>query len=274
MKTHSLLVFAIAIGWTFLSEPGGRHAHAEESRKVTVTGNATVSAAPTHVQVNGTIRGAGESGAAAHEAYRKIKSKVEKTFAESDDKDLKLRFEGEKLSTATSYDEALGFPDGGGEVADTQFEVIEPITLKLEIGSEMARLQIARQVASLIDDAKEAGVEFVENPNPYGFVMQETPAIVQFTIDDPANLQTKAYAAAIADARTRGGRLAELAGGRLGKVLSIEELKFETDDNAAMNAMLQFYGDLAQPDGLKLSSYQNKKIEVRQKLRVVFELID
>jgi uncharacterized protein YggE len=92
-------------------------------------------------------------------------------------------------------------------------------------------------------------------------------------VADAAALRLKAYESALSDARSRAARLAELASGRLGKVLSLEEEQVGDEQIKAVYAVVQDFAAEGTPAAAG-SSERNGKIELRQNLRVVFELLE
>jgi hypothetical protein len=74
-----------------------------------------------------------------------------------------------------------------------------------------ARLRDIDNTGKVIDDAVAAGGDLTQVQG------------IDFTIDDPSKLQDEARAEAVEDAQTKAERLADLAGVKLGKPLSISE---------------------------------------------------
>jgi len=74
-----------------------------------------------------------------------------------------------------------------------------------------AKVRDIDNTSKIIDDAVAAGGDLTEVQG------------LDFTIDDPSKLQDEARAEAVKDAQTKAERLADLAGVKLGKPLSISE---------------------------------------------------
>jgi len=74
-----------------------------------------------------------------------------------------------------------------------------------------AKIRDIDDTSKVIDDAVAAGGDLTEVQS------------LDFTIDDPSKLQDEARAEAVKDAQTKAGRLADLAGVKLGKPISISE---------------------------------------------------
>jgi len=74
-----------------------------------------------------------------------------------------------------------------------------------------AKVRNIDNTSKVIDDAVAAGGDLTQIQS------------LDFTIDDPSKLQDEARAEAVKDAQTKAGRLADLAGVKLGKPISISE---------------------------------------------------
>lgn len=88
-----------------------------------------------------------------------------------------------------------------------------------------AKLRDLDRVGDIIDDAAEAGEDAVEIQG------------LNFTIDDPDELQAQARDDAVADARAKAERLAELAGVKLGDPISISEGGFRLPQAIPLGAV-------------------------------------
>jgi len=74
-----------------------------------------------------------------------------------------------------------------------------------------AKVRNIDNTSKIIDDAVAAGGDLTQVQS------------IDFTIDDPSKLQDEARGEAVKDAQTKAGRLADLAGVKLGKPISISE---------------------------------------------------
>jgi uncharacterized protein YggE len=267
----------LLITGSFWAASAARPAPAQTPRTISVIGHGASAAAPDFVLVKGTVRGGGETSAAAHKAFEKVKDKLEKDFAPGEVADVSVRFRGEKLAKASpgAVGVVVAAPGGvaGAEAGET-FELAEQVLFRVDLKSDMERKQIAQKLAAVIDQAAEAGVQFGQAATIYSVAGGQNSSLVEFSLADPSSVALKAYDAAIQDARTRGRRLAELAGGKLGRIVSVEELAGEEDSEK--NAYATLIGMMAgDSDRIsKASSDWNREVEVRQQVRVVFELAE
>ena len=256
--------FAIAASFSLLAAtlPAGMDASAQTVRTIRVTASATVNESPNQVTIGGTLTA-------------------------DDHPEVSVEFAGEKLMRGggAAAAEAFVVPDDfdipvEAPVEVGQYSLSEEVVLRIAIGSDMERAGIAKKLGKVIDAASKAGLTIGATPNPMvaAMGMVNPTGMTQFELDEEAQhaLRAKAYRAALADGRSRAAALAELSGGRLGKVISIEESAAPQEGNdleSLQMAMLtrMFGGALGGSDG---GIDHNGLIELRQDLVVTFELID
>ena len=251
---------------------------AQSPGTIAVSGSGKASAVPQYVVIKGRVQGSADTAEEAATEFRKARNRLEKAFAGEDGPRAKLRFEGE--TSALQAAQAMAVAALGGDVAPTvsgTFTVKEAVELRVDFESNMERMQIAGKLGEIIDAAKAAGVAFDQPVNQLtiAFGGQGT-SIVAFMLSDDARAATRqrAYASALKDARARAGELAALAGGKLGKVVSVEEIDQQTSENPYVAMMAWGMRQTGQDDASEYSSSQNAAIEIRRDLRVVFQLLD
>ena len=278
--------FAIAASFSLLAAtlPAGMDASAQTVRTIRVTGSATVRESPNQVTIRGTLSAGGEDIEKAAEQFKKVKEAFEKAL---DADEVSVEFAGEKLMRGggAAVAEAFAVQDDfdipvEAPVEVRQYSLSEEVVLRIAIGSDMERAGIAKKLGKVFDAASKAGLTIGATPNPMvaAMGMVNATGMTQFELDEEAQraLRTKAYRAALADGRSRAAALAELSGGRLGKVISIEESAAPQEGNdleSLQMAMLtrMFGGALGGSDG---GIDPNGLVELRQDLVVTFELID
>lgn len=253
-------------------------ARAEQSRTVTVTGTGTVTAQPSFVVIMGTIKGSGKSGADAKTKFRKVKEKVTDALVGDKIPKLTVDFKGEKVTKSSAMGGAAAaavFAGGGGAVAD-EMSVSERVLLKIRFENDMERMHILDKVVEVMDKASEAGAQFGQQSNLIRATYGLASSIVEFGLDDESVLRSKAYQAAMKNARFRAEELAKLSNGKLGRVVSVEELAFAVKDESSIQAVMlsSLGGDSSSAEPETLTSDENHAIEHRQSVRVVFELLD
>lgn len=254
---------------------------AQNSRTITVVGVGKVSMSPTHVLLRGQIEGRGETGQQAFEKFQEKRSTVGKQIRGDDNNDkLRIDFEGEKLMSPSALEQAgvAPFLPAGEEDAGvpSEFAVVESVVIRVEIENDMERQQITEKLTKMVDRIKDAGIHLATPLNEMaisiGLIGTDIPGITEFAIDDPAPLRMKAYEAAVKDARERATRLAMLAEGKLGSILSIEELGLENSAEDSMKAMYELFSGAVPTQTPKFSSDRNRPISIEQELKIVFQL--
>lgn len=255
----------------------------QQSRTITVFGTGTASAPPNYVVIKGTIHGDGETADEAFKKFRELKIKVEKAITK-ELPDVDTAFLGEKpilsggsegLAMAMMADAAGGAP--AAEVK--KYKVSESVELRINFETDMQRRQLAASLPKVIDQASKLGIGFEQASNPWAAMMGAmgmggpSSGSAEFALDNPQAAQAEALAVAMSDARTRATTLAGLADGKLGKVISVEEVEEKEAAPVAITSVSigtgEGQGSLARRP---FSSDQNQSIQIRQKLRVVFAL--
>lgn len=248
-------------------------AQEDTQRTIKVTGVGTASASPDFVVLRGSIAGSAESAEKAHDKYLVAREKVTKEFDNRKVDKVSLEFGGERVVDAYALQEA-GFMDPFGgleDAAEDMIAVAESVTIKVQIENDMERMQIAKKIVALVDKARKAGVEFSAYSDLAMYDVQLTMA--QFVISDPSELRLQAYEAAVKEARTRAERLAQLAEGKVGKVLAIEAVDTELEDPYGDIYYGEFGVGFSDTDE-QLTTERNGTIELRQKVRMAFQLLD
>jgi uncharacterized protein YggE len=250
---------------------------AQEAGTITVTGSGVGSAAPDYVVIQGEITASAENAEEAVKEFRELRHKVEDDISADDSVSLRLQFGGEELSSGPTVGASAGI---GGLSASSatppgQIGVSETIEMRIDFKSDMQRMQAIEQAAKVIAKAKEAGVQFSHSMNPMMIAMgQQASGILEFGIDDPRKVQAAAYKKAVEDARARAESLASIAGARLGRIVSIEEVEIATAENPYVSAIAWSAQQQSDSKETKVTTDRNAAVEVRKDLRVVFELLN
>jgi uncharacterized protein YggE len=255
----------------------------QQPRTITVLGTGSASAPPNYVVIKGTIQSDGETAEEAFKTFRELKIKVEKALAK-ELPDVVTGFLGEKpilnggaegLAMAMIAD---GVP-GAAPAAAKKFKVSESVEMRINFETDMQRLQLAAILPKVIDSASKLGISFDQSLNPWAAMMGamgmsgQSSGSTEFALDNPRKAQTQALEAAMDDARARATTLAGLAGGKLGEVISVEEIEEQEASPVAITSVSLGAGAGKDAHHKRpFSSDQNQPIRVRQKLRVVFDL--
>ena len=262
-------------------------ANAQSVRTIRVTGSGAVSASPNQVTIRGTLTASDKDAEKTAEKFAKLKETFAKALGADKHPELALEFAGEKVVTGGGWADAavVAAPADFGVPVEAaagtgQYAMSEEVLLRIAIRNDMEREGISKRLSALIEAAPKAGLTLGATPNPMfaAMGMGASGGITQFELDDKGQraLRVKAYAAAMSDARARAATLADLSGGKLGKVISVEESAAPEsggDLESMQMAMLQrmFGGAIGATDG---GIDHNGLIEFQQNLVVTFELVE
>lgn len=240
MRNYWILIACLAVSSAF------------GQRSLTVTGTAEVKAQPEKLVLSVGLSGSDES---APEALKKFQARVkllEKSVAGLDNKDAKIirgstRF-GMKGAGNNPFMMDLGDDGSSGAAKAPSYEVSE--TVKIEI-SGIGQLDAAKRIemaSSIVDALGQAGVmargsgasgEATEvvggavrvfaagaaialaEPSSYGGSSGDNNELVAFAASNDESLRQSALKLAVADAKSRAEFLAQLAGVKVGKVLTV-----------------------------------------------------
>lgn len=239
-------------------------------RSIEVEGTGKASAKPDSLVLNGLVSSEDESAKKLPGKFLKIKKSLEETINPMDFPGVEIEFEGSTLKPNTAT--AAMLMAGGGEAAEG-YRLSEPLRIRIEIDGDDSEKSILQRLSKLVDSAETAGASFSEASNPMmGVVLGAgggAASLAQGILADTAKLKQEATDAAFEAAKAKAERLAKLAGGKIGKVISIAEntITEEADPTSA-------YMNMLMGKKSKESTGTINKIEVSQTLRVTFELTD
>jgi uncharacterized protein YggE len=198
---------------------------------ISVTGTATVKAKPTEVIIAGTISGEGELANDASVKYHDSKKKALAAIDNLKNPDLSMESQGSEIHEAIdpAQQQRMMQGQGGGETPKVRVNITERLQLKLKNVDKLESDKLLEAVLKLIDASRDAGIAVGPPPATNYYQMQiqaqngGADSLVMFKIPDTTDLQAKAYKDAIADAKAKAQRIADLCGVKLGKVLSVHD---------------------------------------------------
>ncbi len=247
-----------------------------QDRTITVIGVGSASATPNLVRVKGIIEGRGKDASTAYESYRGTKTALQKKLADNEEGKVSLSFLGEIITTPSESLAArmaiVAAPGGAAAAAPSEIVVRESIEVRIAMENDMERMQISAKIAEALDEAKDAGVVFKAlSSSAMVTPFQQQNYLAEFSVKNGEALRDRAFEAAMKNARRRAKTLAALAGGSLGHVVSVEESRLDEEENPLTAAILLSSGQQADTKS-EFSSNENREIEFKQHLKVVFEL--
>ena len=266
----ALLALAVALS----AAPAGRAADAPAG--ISVAGTATVKGRPSRVVITATVAGEAELAADASVKYQDTKRKALAAMAALGNPGLSVDPQGPSVDQATdpAAQQRMMQGMGGGDTIKQRVRVTEQLHLVLKADGVPAE-KLTQAVLKVIDAARDAGLQ-VGPPPPRNWNelqnQSSTARLVSYEIPDASDLQDQAYKAAMADARRKAQRLADLSGVKLGPIVSAQD-QGAGPSASDMRAMFYGGGDSAPAEVSKtVTSSTPTDIPVTVRLSVQFEI--
>lgn len=264
---------ALACAWLVVGMIGSAVAQTSPVSGITVTGTGSASARPDAVEITGTVEGSAERGADAAVKFRDARRVAMEGLKAVEMQGLSVEGGGVALTRGGSAEEMAVMMNGGEQTnAEPATVISEPITVRLAGIHEMEDQAMIETLTKLLDTAKEAGLKFGPNVPPgYGpYMTAMSGDVVRFTLNDSAGVKQEAYAAAMKEATAAATRLAELSGGKLGRIEGVEQVdeSLASPENPMQAWMAMMTGEMG--EGNRGGS---TRVEMKVTLRVRFELV-
>jgi len=200
---------------------------------ISVSGSATVKAKPTEIDIIGIVSGEGELANDASVKFHDTKKKALAALDNLKNPDLSVESEGSEIHDSIDAQTQMRMMQGQTtEPPKIRTQITEKLMLKLKHVDKLDSDKLLETILKLVDTSRDAGLSIGPAPitNVYQWQMQQQnggggggESLVQFKIPDTTELQTQACKEAIADARAKAQRIADLAGVKLGKVVSVHD---------------------------------------------------
>ena len=241
-------------------------------RSIEVEGTGNASANPDLLVLEGFVSVEDESAKKLPSKYFEIKKKLEETINPMDFPGVKIQFEGSAFKSNSAVS-AAAVMMGGGANTEGGYRLSTPIVINVEVDDQDSEKSTLQRLSKLVESAETAGASFSESANPMmGVVLAANggaASLVKGSLEDTAKLEQEASKAAFADAKAKAEQLAELAGGKLGKVISITESNLADASDPTTAYMKMVTGQQSEAKNGTI-----KRIKVSRALRVRFELTD
>jgi uncharacterized protein YggE len=248
---------------------------------ISVSGSATVKGHPTEVIIDGTISGEGELANDASVKYHDSKKKATAAIDNLKNPDLSMKAEGSEVHEAVDPQQQQRIMQGmgGSEAAKVRVQISERLELTLKNADKMEPDKLLETVLKLIDTSRDAGIAIGPPPATNYYQMQiqaqngGADSLVQFKIPDITELQAEAYKQAIADARTKAQRIADLTGVKLGKVVSVHDDEGAAQTQQSWNPWMGMMTEGGKGSEKEASSTTFGEIPINVHLKVQFEIL-
>jgi len=246
---------------------------------IAVQGVGEVKARPNLVEIDLRTSGSGEITGDALVKYQDSKRRTLEAFEKLKMANLKIEEGGLSINGAMTPQQLQVIQQGlQNQAIKVPVQIGGVLHLKLSGVQEMQPLKLMETIGSLLDVAKDAGVGLgptAEQIN-YGYNYQDQP-LCRFVLQDFQPLREQAYKAAVADARSRAQRLADLNNVALGQVLGVQEIELPGDEQDP-NTIYQIQAGIYQTQPAqsstqpRITSHQFTEVAVRVKLLVRYAI--
>ncbi len=241
---------------------------AQTARSITVVGVAQAELAPDHYLLPILLKSEGKTMELARAEYRKRLENLKTVFNEMDFPELTLVSTGQAISDAEPIDPnqmQMMFIEGQGEAEPKEgFFIRERVDIRWNVSPQLTPAELESGLANLLDRIKAEKLSFAVQQNVNYYPAPE----VSLVSGRHSQLQTELRslrAAAMRDAQNQARELAEMAGGKLGRVLEVEI----PDETSAHDFAHSDDTGLLTPNS---SSRFGNKLQLKVNLRVRFEL--
>jgi len=287
MKHFHALSIVLALSFAGIAAA----AESGDGEGITVTGQGEVLAKPTHVEISLNASGSAELTGDALTKYRDSVRRTTEAFAKLNLKQLKVEPLGVAIkgsggaggALAAQLAAARGQAAGG---AKPQTDVSRSLRLTLSGIQGMPEDELMDTLGKVLDVAKDSGAAVGSGDDSTSAIMAmmgngggQPSSMVTFVVDNVDELREKAYQNAFKQARDRAQRLAKLAGGNVGAVLSVQESAEQPSGEKKgiqeqMLSAIYGIGGSNGGDERRLTSQTFADVPIRVTLRVRFRLND
>jgi uncharacterized protein YggE len=244
---------------------------------ITVSGTAQVKGKPTEVEIGALVSGEAELTNDAMVKYRDARKRAVAAIEALKLPNLTIESHGVSVNQAMDPNAAQMMMQGRvANLPKPKIQASESMKIVLKDVAKQTPEQLMDMVMKVIDTGRDAGLQ-IGPPTPqnyyqYQIAMQNGQGmnIAQFKVGDPTSQRDEAYKQAMDDAKKRAQRLADLAGVKLGRIVSV------TDGGQAANPQAQYQAYYGMPmppqDNNDLTSTMLGDIPLRVSVTVQFEI--
>lgn len=274
----SLVLAMAALVW--LGAASGTAARADEG--IVVQGAGQAKARPTQVEIQASISGEAEIASDATVKFRDARKRALAAIEALKNPDLKVESAGISVNQPMDANQQQMMMQGrsGGGAVKQKVQVAENSKIVLANVDKLTPEALLEMVLKIVDTAKDAGFQIgpgaASNYYEIQARMGAANSIVSFKIPDTAALRDQAYQAAIEDAKAKARKLADLAGVKLGRVISIQEAPAAKADSAMPNYiyyMMGLMGGKGGSDDKSLVGSTFGELTMNVNLTVQFEIL-
>jgi uncharacterized protein len=241
----------------------------------TVAGKGAAAAKPNRLEIDLEVSAASELSSDAIVKYRDAKKRLQEAFAALKLKNVAVEERGLNVEQKGQMFNPYYMDTPPARKGKIEVQLSRKLIVTCNGIRDMDEEAVLQLVAKLLDVAQDAGGKIGgQNDNmPYYYYRynQGGSGLVRFILDDFSALEEKAYGEAIAEARSKAGRLAKLSGVELGRVVGVREVVVPGEKLNSFNPY--GYGASSNDDEMprkRLESSKFQEIPVRVELQVRF----
>jgi uncharacterized protein YggE len=245
-----------------------------------VVGKGTVAARPNRLEIDLEVSASSELSADAIVKYRDAKKKLQDAFSTLKMKNVAVEERGLLVDQKGQAYNPYYMDSPPARKGKVEVQLRRKLVVSVSNIRPMDEEALLQLVAKLLDVAQDAGgkVGGGEGNSYYSWRFGGGGSkLVRFILDDFDALADKAYAEAIADARTKAARLAKLSGVELGRVAGIRELVVPGDKAPAAGMPFYYYYEMQtgtdeEVPRKRLEAARFQEMPVHVELQVRFDL--
>lgn len=269
-----------AIGVVLLA--GTSIAAAATDEGIVVRGDGSAKARPTQVEMAATLSAEAPLAADALVKFHDAKKRAIAAIEALKNPDLTVESGGVSVNSGAMDANTQMMIMRGMSAPNTTKSVrlTETSQIVLDHADKLKPDELLEKLLKIIDVAKDAGFQIGPAPATNYWEMQmraqegdTSSATVAFKLPDSTPLRDAAYKSALHDARDKAQRLADLAGVKLGRIISVHDAESPKSENGAM--IMYFYGSLNNKDssaGKSIAGPTSGDLVLHTSLEVQFEL--
>ena len=250
-------------GQRALSEPG-----------ITVSGTGTVKNKPTQIEIGAMVSGEAELTNDALVKYRDAKKRAVAAIDGLKMKDVAMDTNGVSINQAFDPNAQQMMMQGRAtNIGKPKVQASESMKIVIKGVDKLATDALLDTVMKVIDTGRDAGLQ-IGPPTPMNYYQMQQMmnngqgmTMLEFKLGDPVKPRQEAYKLAMDDAKAKAKNLADLAGVKLGKIVSVHDGGVMPQQNVN-----QYYNGMPQPDPSELGSQMLTDIPVKVVLTVQFEI--
>jgi len=247
---------------------------------ITVTGTGESKVKPNRLEIDLRASSSAELTADAVVKYRDSVRRAKDAFDKLKLEKLEIDDRGLNVTSNTPGQNPNQFINGNPVQNNTKAEVAISKSLRLTITGvdKLSEEDVISLVAKLLDTAKDVGIGTGNDSKSQlmaRFGMSAPNSMVTFVADDPSAAMKKASEAAFQEAKQSATRLADLAGVKLGPVISVEDISAGPSKDKSVQEKLisSIYGiGTSDTEDPRMAASTLVELPVRITLRVRFAI--